>query len=113
MIAPYLEQLEALGDEERAIGMRSYHKKDRIYFGLSNPQLNDLTKEWRAQLDVATRVEVAAGLWQTDIYEARLAAAKLLTQARLRPDDSDAWNLIASWTPARPATRDAERAYSW
>ncbi|HAC49913.1 MAG TPA: DNA alkylation repair protein, partial [Sulfitobacter sp.] len=37
-------------------------------------------------------------LWQSDIFEARVAAAKLLTQARLRPDDQAAWALIASWT---------------
>jgi 3-methyladenine DNA glycosylase AlkD len=43
-------------------------------------------------------VQLASELWQTDIFEARLAAAKLLTQARIRPDDS-AWALIQSWTP--------------
>ncbi|WP_372605226.1 DNA alkylation repair protein, partial [Actibacterium sp.] len=36
--------------------------------------------------------------WRTDIFEARLAAAKLLTQARIRPDDA-VWDLIVSWLP--------------
>ena len=31
-------------------------------------------------------------------FEARLAAAKLLTQARIRPDQ-EAWDLIKSWVP--------------
>ncbi len=97
--APYLGALEALRNPERAAGMRSYHKADRIYLGLTNPQLNDLTKQWRDDLDVPDRVVIADGLWQTDIYEARIAAAKLLTQARLRPDDAAAWALIASWAP--------------
>ena len=96
---PYLAQLEALADSERAVGMAAYHKTPRRYLGLSNPQLNDLTKTWRAELDLGERIAVADGLWQTDVYEARLAAAKLLTQARLRPDDEAAWRLIASWTP--------------
>ncbi len=61
-------------------------------------QINDLTKGWRQRLDVGTRVAVADGLWRTNIYEARLAAAKLLTQARIRPDEA-AWQLIASWCP--------------
>ncbi len=99
MHEPYLDALKALSDPERAQNMHAYHKMDRIYLGLSNPQINDLTKEWRGQLDVATRVCVADGLWRTDIFEARLAAAKLLTQARLRPDDATAWELIASWCP--------------
>lgn len=45
------------------------------------------------------RVDLADALWRTDIFEARVAAAKLLTQARLRPDDGPAWELIASWVP--------------
>lgn len=99
MIEPYLAQLEALADPARAEGMQGYHKVKRRYLGLSNPQINDLTKAWRAETDAAMRVAIADGLWQTDIYEARLAAAKLLTQARIRPDDTAAWRLIASWCP--------------
>lgn len=95
----YLEQLTALADPARAVDMRKYHKAERVYLGLKNPQIDDLTKEWRSTLDVPQRVELAEALWQTDIFEARLAAAKLLTQARLRPDDAPAWNLIASWCP--------------
>ena len=44
-------------------------------------------------------MDLADALWRTDIFEARVAAAKLLTQARLRPDDGPAWELIASWVP--------------
>lgn len=97
MHEPYLAALTALANPERAQNMRVYHKMDRTYLGLTNPQINDLTKEWRDELDVPARVSVADGLWRTDIFEARLAAAKLLTQARLRPSDEEAWQLIASW----------------
>jgi 3-methyladenine DNA glycosylase AlkD len=99
MIDPYLDQLRALGDPDRAAQMQAYHKAKRAYLGLSNPQINDLTKGWRQTLDTPTRVALADTLWQTDIYEARLAAAKLLTQARIRPDDAAAWDLIAGWCP--------------
>ena len=99
MIEPYVEQLVALADLARAQDMRSYHKADRFYLGLTNPQINDLTQEWRTALDAPERVTLADGLWQTNVYEARLAAAKLLTQARIRPDDAAAWDLISSWTP--------------
>ncbi len=99
MHEPYLAALQALANPERAEGLRSYHKAPRVYLGLTNQQINDLTKAWRDELDVPARVALADGLWQTDIFEARLAAAKLLTQARLRPDDGAAWRLIASWVP--------------
>ena len=94
----FIEQLRALANAERAAGMASYHKIKREYLGLTNPQVNDLTKEWRQDMTVDERVEVADGLWQTDIFEARLAATKLLTQARIRPDDA-VWDLLQSWVP--------------
>ena len=99
MIEPYLEALEALSDPERALQMRKYHKANRRYLGLANPQIDGLTKSWRAELDLEDRIALSDALWKTDIFEGRLAAAKLLTQARLRPDDTPAWRLIASWTP--------------
>jgi 3-methyladenine DNA glycosylase AlkD len=97
MHEPYLDALHALADPFRADELRAYHKVDRVYLGLTNGQLTDITKKWREELDVPTRVSIADGLWRTGIYEARIAAAKLLTQARLRPDDEPAWQLIASW----------------
>ena len=93
-----LEQIAAHGDAGRAADARAYHKSKRVHLGVPNPILNDLTQTWRKALDVDARVALADGLWATDIYEARLAAAKLLTQARIRPDDA-VWDLIASWVP--------------
>ena len=99
MLDPYLAQLTALGDPALVPQMQDYHKMDRVYLGVTNPQINDLTKTWRTDLVLADRVTLADALWQTDIFEARLAAAKLLTQARLRPDDEPAWQLMQSWVP--------------
>ena len=93
-----LAQLRAAGDSTRAEGMARYHRAARPYLGLSNPGINDLAKVWRQQMDVSGRVALARGLWGSDIFEARLAAAKLLTQARIRPD-AEVWALIASWVP--------------
>jgi len=98
MLDQYLDQIRAHADPERAKGMAAYHKVGRVYLGVSNPEVNDLTKEWRRSLSVENRVELASALWQTDIFEARLAAAKLLTQARIRPDEA-VWELIQSWLP--------------
>ncbi|MCM2560842.1 DNA alkylation repair protein [Lutimaribacter sp. EGI FJ00015] len=94
-----LAQLEAAAEPGRAEGMAAYHKAPRRYLGVPNPALNDITKAWRKALPGPARVALADALWQTDIFEARLAAAKLLTQARMRPDDNAAWELIMSWVP--------------
>ncbi len=81
----------------RAEGARGYHKVDRPYLGVTNPTLNELTMAWRRSLTVDQRLTLAAALWDTNIFEARIGAAKLLTQARIKPDDQGAWDLLASW----------------
>lgn len=93
-----LSQLEAHTDEIRAAGAAAYHKAQRRYLGVPNPVINDLAQTWRRSLTLEERLSVAEGLWETDIHEARIAAAKVLTQARIRPD-SAVWNLICSWVP--------------
>lgn len=97
-IDAYLAELRSAGDPVRSEGMAGYHKIPRVYLGLSNPQVDALTKSWRKQISVDERVTLARGLWDTDIYEARLAAAKLFTQARIRPD-AGVWDAIQDWVP--------------
>lgn len=93
-----LAELEAKGDPARAAAVAAYHKVPRRYLGVPVPQVADLADGWRAGLDVPGRVALADGLWRTDVHEARVAAAKLLTQARIRPDGA-VWDLIAGWVP--------------
>ncbi|CUH44392.1 DNA alkylation repair protein [Ruegeria atlantica] len=109
MLEAYLDQIKAHSDPERAEQMAAYHKADRTHLGVANPILNDLTKTWRQELDVAARIELADALWQTNIHEGRLAAAKLLTQARIRPDDA-VWDLLQSWLPDFDAWAVADHA---
>ena len=90
--------LEALGDPERAASSAAYHKVARPYLGVTVPQITELANLWRVELDVPGRVALAAALWETNIHEARVAAAKLLTQARIAADGA-VWALIASWVP--------------
>jgi 3-methyladenine DNA glycosylase AlkD len=97
MIETALARLEALADAARAAEMAAYHKVARRYLGATVPQVEELVAEWRAALTLEDRVALAAGLWESDIHEARVAAAKLLTQARLRPDEA-VWDLICAWT---------------
>ena len=93
-----LTALRNAAEDGRAAGMADYHKVPREYLGLPNPAINDLAKEWRGVLPIGERVALADQLWKTNIFEARLAAAKLLTQARISPDQA-VWDLIVSWVP--------------
>lgn len=105
----HLQELEACANPEKAAEMAAYHKVPRRYLGVSVPQIDDLTDRWRAECSLEDRIALASDLWRTDIHEARIAAAKLLTQARIRPDDS-AWALIQSWVPEFDAWAIADHA---
>ncbi|WP_407492627.1 DNA alkylation repair protein [Pseudooceanicola sp. MF1-13] len=106
-----LEAMQAHIEPGRAEGAAAYHKADRIYMGVPNPALNDLTRDWRQSLTIDQRIALASDLWDSDIHEARIAAAKLLTQARIRPDDQ-VWTLLQSWVPQFDAWAIADHACS-
>lgn len=93
-----LAALHALANPEKAAEMAAYHKSTRSFFGVTVPQITELAKTWREGLSAKDRVALADGLWRSNIHEARVAAAKLLTQARIA-EDEPVWRLIASWVP--------------
>ena len=68
-----------------------------------------LARDWRQGLPLDDRLALAAGLWKTNVHEARIAAAKLLTQARIR-DDAPVWRLITAWLPDFDAWAIADHA---
>jgi 3-methyladenine DNA glycosylase AlkD len=105
----HLADLEALANPSRATEMLAYHKVPRRYLGIPVPDIEALTDQWRADLSLDDRIALASSLWDTDIHEARVAAAKLLTQARIRPDEA-AWALIQSWVPTFDAWAIADHA---
>jgi 3-methyladenine DNA glycosylase AlkD len=94
-----LARITAHADPEKAAGMAAYHKVARPYLGVPVPVLDDLARDWRRALDIPARAALACALWDTNIHEARVAAAKLLTQARQRPDDTPSWDAILAWVP--------------
>ncbi|WP_149142579.1 DNA alkylation repair protein [Gemmobacter caeruleus] len=111
MISPdaALAALEALAQPEKAAEMAAYHKAPRRYLGVTVPEIDALAKSWREGGDPDQRAALAQALWQSDIHEARVAAAKLLTQARLRPDEA-VWQTIAGWVPDFDAWAIADHA---
>jgi 3-methyladenine DNA glycosylase AlkD len=94
-----LAALRGLGDPTKAAEMAAYHKTGREIFGVSNPAIDALVKGWReAGMTVPERVALARALWDSGAFEARLAAARLLTQARI-PEDAAVWETILAWLP--------------
>jgi len=98
------------GNPQKAEEMARYHKVDRPYLGVANPDIDAATKAWRKEFSLEDRLKLSSGLWDSNVHEGRVAAAKLLTQARIRPDDQGAWELVASWVPSFDAWAVADHA---
>lgn len=105
-----LAKLEAAADPADALAMARYHKASRRVLGVKVPAIDALSRELRGGLPLGERLALADGLWQSDVHEARVLAAKLLDQARIRPDDAGAWALIQSWVPDFDAWAIADHA---
>jgi 3-methyladenine DNA glycosylase AlkD len=108
--AEALARLERDADPAEAAKMAAYHKAPRRYLGLAVPGIEAAVAEWRAALDLPARVALAAGLWDSDAHEARVAAAKLLTQARLGDGDPLVWAEFLRWLPAFDSWAIADQA---
>jgi 3-methyladenine DNA glycosylase AlkD len=108
--AAALAALHAAANAQKAVEMAAYHKVDRVYLGMTVPQIEDYTDEWRRELDMPARIDLAAGLWNSNIHESRVAACKLLTQARMKEGDALAFDLICAWAPEFDAWALADHA---
>ncbi len=105
-----LTALRSAADPERAVGMAAYHKAARVYLGVPAPEIDTLVADWRAALDVPGRIALARALWDSDIHEAMIAAAKLLTQARIREHEPEVWTELARWVPTFDGWAVADQA---
>ncbi len=94
-----LRALRDHADPFRASEMQAYHKTTRETLGVATLVINDAVKSWRAGKQEETLLAEAASLWASGIFEARIAAAKVLTKARFTTCDQAVWEMVASWLP--------------
>jgi 3-methyladenine DNA glycosylase AlkD len=109
-ITQALGALQAAANPAKAAEAAAYHKADRPYLGIAVPDIETLTDAWRADMDVLARVELARQLWDSNIHEGRVAACKLLLQARMKEGDAPAFDLICTWVPQFDAWALADHA---
>lgn len=110
MLNAALNALNGAANPEKAAEMAAYHKVGRPYLGIPVPQIEEFTNAWRAEMDVLARIDLAAGLWDSNIHEGRVAACKLLSQARMKEGDGPAFDLICTWAPQFDAWALADHA---
>ncbi len=94
-----LKALRPLGVKDKALEMQRYHKTERETLGVSNPEIDAAVRNWRAEKTVPECIAEANALWTSGVFEARIAAAKLITKARYGQEEVTVWQLIQSWVP--------------
>jgi 3-methyladenine DNA glycosylase AlkD len=91
-----VDALRAAGDAERAARDRAANRTNRECWGVHGATLTDQAMTLRANLSVDERVMIADALWRDGVFDERVMACKLLTQARMRPDGG-VWGLLSGW----------------
>jgi 3-methyladenine DNA glycosylase AlkD len=94
-----LAALQAQAAPARAAGLAAHLGTRAPCLGTPNAVIADCAARWRAALPLAERLALAEALWESGVHEARLAAAKLLTQARMG-DDAPVWQALTGWLAA-------------
>ncbi|MEM8656911.1 MAG: DNA alkylation repair protein [Pseudomonadota bacterium] len=94
-----LALLRPSADPDKAAQMTTYHKTRLPVLGVGNPVINATVKAWRTDKDTAEWLTEAQALWGSGIFEARIAAGKLLVKARYRTHEAEVWETILGWMP--------------
>jgi len=91
-----LADLRAAGDAARAARDQAANRTTRETWGVAAEVLNDTAKTLRGEFSVDHRVLIADALWQAKVFDARMLACKMMTQARIRPD-AGVWARLTEW----------------
>jgi 3-methyladenine DNA glycosylase AlkD len=108
--AAVLADLRSRGDRAKSVQMAAYHKVARVYLGVANPAIDSVVRGVRAEQPEAAWVSIAGELWDTDIHEARIGAAKLVDRNRFHSVDGEVWALIRRWVEDFDAWAVADHA---
>ena len=98
LVSGFDHDLDGLGTAARATYDQQYHKSEFAHMGVPTPDLRKLVKGMYKEIGGrrATHADIttlAAALWDTDIYERRLAAVFLLAQGVRQLTAADLQNL--------------------
>lgn len=92
-IAPFLRELQQLTNAERAIAHQNYHKSSREHWGVSVPECDQLVRTFSKEWTDSELLAWAKALWDTNLFDPMVCAAKILTLPRLKASP-EMWKTI-------------------
>ncbi|MEZ5839990.1 MAG: DNA alkylation repair protein [Hyphomicrobiales bacterium] len=94
--AEAIAALKAAAIPGKAAAFARYHKAARPYLGVPTPAIDLLAADIAATAGPADGLALAMRLWATNIFEARILAARICCRPRLK-NYADIWAAIALW----------------
>lgn len=92
-LAHFLDGLKQLGSAERALQDARYHKSTRIHWGVPAPIAEKYMKEAVKGLAQSELHIFAKALWETNLFDPMMCAAKVLCMPRVKPSRA-LWDLL-------------------
>lgn len=89
----FLHELKQLKNEEQAILSKRYHKSQREHWGLSAPNYQTIILSFTKDLNEEEILLLAEALWNTNLFDPMLCAAKLLSLKKVKASPA-LWTLI-------------------
>lgn len=84
MMESFLQELQKLRNESRAERDKRYHKSAREHWGVSVPECAQLARALTQGFDEKKLFLLAHSLWETDLFDAMVCAAKILMLSRIK-----------------------------
>lgn len=94
--ALFIRRLQELGNAERAIADQRYHKSSREHWGVSVPVCDKLTRTLCKGVGDKELIIQAKDLWETNLFDPMVCAAKILSFPRLKPS-KELWETIRNF----------------
>lgn len=95
-LAVFMRELHGLGDAKRAIADQRYHKSSREHWGVSVPLCDKLTRTLCKGIADEELLSLAKDLWETNLFDPMVCAAKILSFPRLQPSQ-ELWETIRNF----------------
>ena len=86
MVPEFLKELKKFGTPERAAWDKNYHKSSRDHWGVPAPDTQKLITKAIKPLSNSERLTFAKTLWETNHFDAMMAATKVV--AKITPSDA-------------------------
>ncbi|HOV03262.1 MAG TPA: DNA alkylation repair protein [Hyphomicrobiales bacterium] len=95
--ADVMAELRSVADPEKAAIFARYHKAERPYLGIAYPAIDRIATTTARRLKPAKALALADDLWASDVFEARILAARICQRPVLKDRLADVWAMIVRW----------------